>query len=396
MGAIAADAAEPQAAGFVSSEASGATSAQNRRMRRTDRARIANLRLVAHNLVASTLTSPAEAASSMLATQAQDLSSAQWALAVRSPGSTITDVDKAFNEGSIVRSWPFRGTLHVTPAADLGWMLALTRDRILRGATTRHAGLGLDEQVFSRAADVVRGALRGGGRLSRAALLAELDASGIATGHQRGGHIIWYLAHAGLICFGPMEASGQAVVLTDEWIPEARRLSPDEALAELAVRYFTSHGPATLRDLLWWSKILVPEARRAIESAGDRLRQIVIDDTVYYLGADQPDKPVAPGLILLPGFDEYLLGYGDRDAVLPPEHSARVVPGSNGIFLPMVVSNGQVVGTWRRTIRRATVDAAATTFAPLTATSTARYMKAVESYARYLGLNPGEATIVDS
>lgn len=380
----------------MSTETSSPGSAQNRRMRRTDRARLANLRLVSQNLVASTLSSPADAAFSMLATQAQDLSSAQWALAVRSPGSTIADVDRAFNDGSIVRSWPFRGTLHVTPAADLGWMLALTRDRTLRGATTRHTGLGLDDQIFSRAADVVRSSLQGGGRLSRAALLAELDASGIATDHQRGGHIIWYLAHTGLICFGPMETSGQAVVLTDEWVPEPRQLSPDEALTELAVRYFSSHGPATLRDLLWWSKILVPEARGAIEKAGDRLRQIVIDNTVYYLAADQTAEAVAPGLLLLPGFDEYLLGYTDRDAVLPPQHSARIVPGSNGIFLPMVVSSGQVVGTWRRTVRRASVDTAATTFEPMTPTSAARYRKAAQGYARYLGLNLGEATIADS
>ncbi|WP_374945330.1 winged helix DNA-binding domain-containing protein [Agreia sp.] len=365
-------------------------------MRRTDRTRIASLRLASQNLVRSTVASPAEVAQSMLATQAQDLSSAQWALAVRSPGTTLADVDQAFNEGTIVRSWPFRGTLHVTPAADLGWMLALTRDRILRGATTRHAGLGLDDAVFVRAADIVRGALRGGGRLSRAALLAELDASGIATGHQRGGHIIWYLAHTGLICFGPMGASGQDIVLADEWIPDPRRLSPDEALTELAVRYFTSHGPATVKDLLWWSKILVPEARRAIEGAGDRLRQIVVDDTVYYLGARQVDEPAVPALLLLPGFDEYLLGYGDRDAVLPPEHSDRVVPGSNGIFLPMVVSNGQIVATWRRTIRRGSVDVAATAFAPMAATTTARYTKAASAYARYLGLTPGEATVADS
>ncbi|KQR24621.1 hypothetical protein ASF79_05535 [Agreia sp. Leaf335] len=364
-------------------------------MRRTDRARIANLRLVSQHLAASTFSSPAEVAFSMLAMQAQDLSSAQWALAVRSPGSTIADVDHAFTEGSIVRSWPFRGTLHVTPAADLGWMLALTRDRTLRGAKTRHAGLGLDEQTFSRAAGVVRNSLQGGGRLSRAALLAELDAAGVATDHQRGGHIIWYLAHAGLICFGPMGASGQAVVLTDEWVTEPRQLSTDEALAELAVRYFTSHGPATLRDLLWWSKVLVPEARRGIEGAGDRLRRLAVDGTTYYLSADQADEPVAPGLVLLPGFDEYLLGYENRDAVLAREHSARVVPGSNGIFLPMVVSNGQVVGTWRRTIRRASVDIAASTFAPTTSTVTARYVKAARGYARYLGLGQGETTIAD-
>jgi hypothetical protein len=365
-------------------------------MRRTDRTRIANLRLAGQNLIGSTLPGPADAASAMLATQAQDLSSAQWALAVRSPGSGIADVERAFNEGTMVRSWPFRGTLHVTAAADLGWMLSLTRDRIIRSAASRHAALGLDDAVFARAANVARGVLRGGARLSRSALLAELDASGVATDHQRGGHIIWYLAHTGLICFGPMGASGQSVVLTDEWIPHPRRLSPDEAVTELAVRYFTSHGPATLHDLLRWAKILVPQARRGIEGAGDRLRQIVVDDVVYYLGADQTDESPAPTVLLLPGFDEFLLGYSDHDAVLVPEHSARVVPGENGIFLPMVVSNAQIVATWRRTIRGGTVDVVATSFAPMSATTTSRYTRASARYARYLGLRLGHATVEEA
>jgi hypothetical protein len=363
-------------------------------MRRSDRARIAGLRLAAQSLVGSALASPTQVAQSMLATQAQDPSSAQWALAARSPGSSISDVDRAFDDGEIVRSWPFRGTLHVTPAADLGWMLELTRDRILRGATSRHTALGLDQQVFTRAADAARGALRGGVGLSRSAFFAELETAGVATDHQRGSHIIWYLAHTGLICFGPTEDSGQALVLTDEWIPHPRRLSPDEALTELAVRYFTSHGPATLRDLLWWSKILVPEARRGVEGAGDRLRQIVVDDTLYYLGAHEPEVRAAPSVLLLPGFDEYLLGYADRDAVLPREHSQRVVPGANGIFLPMVVSNGQVVATWRRTIRRGSVDVAVTPFEALARTTITRVDRAAEAYARYLGLALGSTTVV--
>ena len=144
-------------------------------MRRTDRTLIANLRLAAQQLAGSTLTAPADVATAMLALQAQDLSSAQWALAVRSPSTTLADVDRAFDTGAIVRSWPFRGTLHVTPAVDLGWMLELTRDRIVRGAATRHAGLGLDESVFARAADVVRGALQYASATAAASLAQDLE-----------------------------------------------------------------------------------------------------------------------------------------------------------------------------------------------------------------------------
>lgn len=341
------------------------------------RRRLESQRLAGQPATRGDALDPVAAASGMLAVQAQDFAAAKWALGVRSPRSTVADIDAAFDSGALVRSWPFRGTLHVVAAEELGWMLALTSARTVRSAATRQRQLGLDEAVFARASDVTRSILRGGVRLTRDELYAELELAGIDTARQRGSNLLWYLSHIGLVCLGPTAGTGQSVVLTSEWIRQPRELSRAEALTELAVRYFETHGPATARDLLWWSNILVPEATSAIEGARDRLAETVIDGSRYFSSATRPLDPDVesgaarrPSTLLLPGFDEYLLGYRDRTAQLAEEHSPAVVPGSNGIFLPMLVSQGKIVGTWQRQTRRSIVDVHVTPFAPLSGSNT--------------------------
>ena len=364
-------------------------------MRRADALRLSGLRLASQRIVGSEFTTPAQAAEWMLASQAQDLGSARWALGVRSPASTISDVDEAFNTGRLVRSWPFRGTLHVTDARDLGWMLELSAARTVRGARGRHAQLGLDQPSFDRAADVASNVLRGGAQLSRAELFAEFDAAGLQTAGGRGGHILWYLSHVGLVCLGPLSATGQAVVLTSEWIGDPRQYSRPESLTQLALRYFSSRGPATLADLLSWSKLLVPEATAGLAGARDRLREIVIEQTSYFVAAELPEQPPAAhsGLVLLPGFDEYLLGYRDRDAVLAEQHREHVVPGGNGIFLPMIVSGGQIVGTWKRGASRRALSIETRPFIGLSKAQQGRLRRAASAYARFVGADPRTVTI---
>jgi hypothetical protein len=255
--------------------------------------------------------------------------------------------------------------------------------------------------VFRRAAEVADASLRGGVRLTRDELFHQLETAGVDTAQQRGGNLLWYLSHIGLVCLGPLSKAAQTVVLSREWIRQPRELSRHESLVELALRYFEGHGPATKNDLLAWSKILVPEATEAIDGARDRLTEIVIDGTSYYMPSARSaeDASAVPHprshLVLLPSFDEYLLGYRDRTAVLATKHSSRVVPGSNGLFLPLVVSNGQVVGTWRRSVRRGSVDTELAPFDPMPPTNMARYGRASAAYARYLGFAAGQTTVAN-
>jgi winged helix DNA-binding protein len=290
--------------------------------------------------------------------QAQDHGGALTSVALRTAGGTREAVEAAFNAGEIVKSWPMRGTLHLAAAEDLPWLLELTGPRVLAGAAARRAQLGLELSTLGLAGQVAVDALAGGYRLSRAELLALWDKAGVATTGQRGYHMIWYLAQTGLVCFGPIENGEPQLVLVEEWIPRPRILGRDEALGELALRYFSSHGPATVKDLTRWANLVATDVRAGLAHALPRLVRIEVDGVQYFMDPQTPDLldaclRRAKAVFLLPGFDEYILGYGDRTAVLPAEFANLIMPGGNGIFRPTVVSAGQVVGTWKHTGRGA-------------------------------------------
>jgi hypothetical protein len=231
--------------------------------------------------------------------------------------------------------------------------------------------------------DLAREALAGNRTLERGELLAVFDAAGQPTSSQRGYHLLLSLALSRVIVFGPVAGKQHSFALLDEWVRHPRRLVGDEALGEFAARYFTSHGPATERDFAWWSSLTLTEARTGIAVAGDRLERREFGGTVHYLA---PGLAAAGDSVLaLPGFDELLLGYRDRSAVLPAEHADRIVPGGNGVFLPTIVANGRVVGTWRRTERAKDILVAAEPFEPLTKRTTLGFERAIAGYGSFTG-----------
>ncbi|GAA1128625.1 winged helix DNA-binding domain-containing protein [Arthrobacter flavus] len=319
----------------------------------------------------------------LVAMQAQDFNQALWAIGLRSPGSTRDDVFSALQRGDIVRSWPMRGTLHFVLPADLRWMLGLTTHRVLTGAAARHRALGLDQTAFESARAVALTVLAGGRKMVRNEFLAALSAAGIDTANQRGYHVIVYLAQTGTLCWGPPVGGQQALVLLDEWVPDEGQPERDEALGRFVLGYFTGHGPATLRDFVWWSKLTVADAKIGLALVRDQLTELTYDATSYWMAADRPgDPPSVSGLALLPAFDEYVIGYQDRTPVLRPEYAQRIVPGGNGVFKPTVVVNGRVTGTWRRSTDRSgglLIDR----FEPLTAWEEKALLTAEQSYQSF-------------
>ncbi len=260
-----------------------------------------------------------------------------------------------------------RGTLHLVAAEDLPWMLDLMAPRALAGAAARRARLGLAPPVLERAGELAVEAMSGGRRLRRDELLGVWDRAGLLTVPQRGSHLLGYLAQTATLCFGPTGDGDQLVVLVEEWIPNPRRLERDEALGELALRYFRSHGPATIKDFTRWTNLVAADARAGVALARDRLARIEVDGVEHLMDPGTPElldecRDQAGGLLLLPGFDELILGYQDRRAVLPAEFAARIVPGANGVFRPTVVHRGQVVGTWKPVGRGAKRTVAAIPF----------------------------------
>ena len=328
---------------------------------------VAQARLVAQRLAGSRAPTPAEAVQWLTAMQAQDYTGALTSVGLRTHRRLRAEVVVALGTGDIVRSWPMRGTLHLTAAQDLSWMLRLLAPRVIKGSVARRTGLGLDESQLERARELSINALSGGRQLRRADLLASWDKAGLDPGGQRGVHVLRYLAMTGTLVFGPTAAGEQLVVLLDEWVPRPRDLERDEALCELAVRYFRSHGPATGADLAGWSGLTAGDTRTAVILARPSLASLNIDGTEHLLDPQTPERLAAAqehaeGVLLLPGFDEFLLGYRNRSAQLDPAYADRIVPSGNGIFRPTIVSAGRVVGTWTRTGRGARQEIAATPF----------------------------------
>jgi hypothetical protein len=355
-------------------------------------------RLRNHQLLAGRARTGKEVVAALGAVQAQDYASGLWAIGCRYPGATRTEVEQAIRDREIVRSWPMRGTLHFVLATDLRWMLALLAPRMINRARPRLRQLDLSEADIERSANVIEAHLHDAAPATRDELFAVLDRNGIASAGQRGIHVLLRLCQEGRLCQGPYRDRQPTFTLLDEWLPAVDRLSDDEAIARLARRYFTGHGPATVADFAWWAGCPLGIARTGVEAVAEELAHVVVGERTYIYSANEPDSAIssaAPGraALLLPGFDEYLLGYRDRSLVLADEHAERVVPGGNGIFQPTVVVGGRIVGTWRRPIVRGTVALSVETFAPVPESANRSIETAAKRYARFVGA-PFEVTIV--
>lgn len=286
------------------------------------------------------------------AVQAQEYLGALWAVGVRVPGISEGEVERAIAGGSILRTWPMRGTIHLVPAEDAKWMLDLLTPRVIARSAARYRELGLDEAAFDRAREVIHEALSGGESMSRPSLMRHLDAEGVPTANQRGYHIVCHLAQRGFICFGPREGKHPSIVLLDEWATKQRVLDRDEALAELAGRYFRSHGPATLHDFAWWSGLTMADARAAVGGIGGKLVREEIGDGTYFSTEPPPSRKStsieSPSVHLLPPFDEYTVAYRNRGAVLDPAHAKAT---ENGLTNTIVL-DGRVIGAWKRKLEK--------------------------------------------
>ena len=361
-------------------------------MTRASRTDITRRRLESQALTGALGADPALVVDRLFALQAQDLRWAKWAVAVRAPGSSSADVDALIDSGRIVRSWPMRGTLHLIPAPDLGWMLELTTPRLWAGSATRRRELGLDETTIESARAVALTVLSGGRELSRAAFLDALAQHGIDAAGQRGYHLIWHLAQSGTLCWGRQRDAQQMLVLLDDWVPRPRRLERDEALGEFLVRYLIGHGPAPLSDFAWWSQLTMTDAKTALAVAGPQLTSFDVDGVQHLLPTVSDAAPLpraVPGrgrdaILALPGFDEHLLGYRDRSFAIEPENLTRVVPGKNGIFLPLLVRGGRVIGTWRREWQPKLITVEPRPFLPLSPTAARSADRSLHEYAVFL------------
>jgi hypothetical protein len=361
-------------------------------------------RLANQFIINSPAKTPYEVVSGLGAVQAQDYLGALWAVGVRtiaSPQKLSNDpsdneakkrektkrknslkesvVEQALSERKILRTWPMRGTLHFVASEDARWMLDLMAQRILSRSAGTYRKEGLTETEFNKCQDLIIKSLEGGRALTRDEFYKTLNDEGIATSDQRGLHIIGYLAMNKIICFGARVGKQQTFVLLDEWVPAPRVLTKEESLAEIALRYFTSHGPATLNDFVWWTGLLVTDAKRAIESVKNNLSQKIIEGQVYWMKQGLPDNAsYTKSTFLLPPYDEFLISYSDRSAAVDKKYSNEIMT-KNGIFNPIIVKEGKVLGIWRRTLGGNEVTIELLPFGPLSKGA----LKEIEGFAEF-------------
>lgn len=377
---------------------------------------IARLRLRHQHLHDSQLAQPADIVSSLGAVQAQDYLGALWAIGLRTPGSTEAIVEQALASGAIIRTWPLRGTLHFVSAADARWMIALAPARVSTAAAYQRKRLELDAPALARARKAAIKALRDGAQLTRDDFYRALDDAGVVTAGGRGLQIVWELAQQAVICFGPRRGKQHTFALFDDWVPAAPARGRDEALAELAVRYFSSRGPATMADFTWWSGLAPSDARAAVDMAAPQLVSETIDGRVHWLGASavgatttrgetSAGTNAAPGARrglermrstttvahVLPAYDEYTVAYKDRGAALDPSLMQRA---KYGIFGPTLIIDGRIVGAWKRTFAKGVARLEVTPFATLKPAEARAARRALERHAAFLGL-PADIAIAD-
>ncbi len=353
-------------------------------------AEIARLRLQALGLAGRVPVAPdAEGVvAHHLAMQAQDFPASRWAVGSRIPGSRDGDVLAAYDSGSIVRSWPMRGTVHVVAAQDLPWMLEHIGPRALIGVKRRWEQLGIDEAFLERARDVAVELLRGGGRATRPELTEAWREAGLEMTGQRTYHAVWYLSQTGTLVHGPTRDGEPEVVLLHEWIPDPPMMDRPAALRELGVRYLRGRGPATVDDLVHCKT----DARTALEADGETIVEVRGPAGPYRILSEQVDT-LDPGagaaddqVLALAAFDEHLLGYRVRDCVLDPEHATLVDPGRNGVFRWTVVARSRVVGTWRRKRLTHHVRTDVTPFTTLPARVRKAIPRAIGRWGRFAGV----------
>lgn len=347
---------------------------------------ISALRLHNQQILSTNFKTTKELVSWIGAMQAQDYNQAKWAIGVRLPHLTEAQIESEFNSGEIIRTHLMRPTWHFVSANDIYWLLELTAKQIKSAMKSRNRDLGLTEAVFKKSQEILLKALEGNHSKTREELSTLLIQAGISTDKNRLSHILMEAEIDRIVCSGGIREKKQTYALLAERVPEKKTFSKEEALALLAKKYFTSHGPATLPDFIWWSGLPVADARKALEMNKSSLISEMIGADTYWF-SDSINLPTSPpnSVFLLPAFDEYLISYKNRSAAITADHHTKAI-SNNGIFWPVIVVNGQISGLWKKTIKKDTALIELDHFRTHNKKEVQLINKASESFGHYSGM----------
>lgn len=343
---------------------------------------LTRLRLGPQRLAGNPLRSASEVVRWLGAVQAQDYSGAKWAIGLRTKGATEEEVERALTDGRILRTHLMRPTWHFVDSEDIRWMLELTSPRVKVRNSYMHRKSGLDEETFTRSNEAIEKALKGGRALTRVELKRAISEAGISASGTKLTYLMMRAELDALVCSGPRRNRQFTYALLDERGRGRGTMERDDALKELARRYFTSHGPATIKDFVQWSGLTVKDARSGLEAASNSLTKEEIGGEAFWSPLRREPAEVG-GAILLPTYDELFVGYSSFDSL------RRGGEGATWDFIhssPLLLE-GSVAGTWRRILTKREVLVEVAPRTSLSGDEAEKVEKAVQRYGRFLDLS---------
>ncbi len=350
-----------------------------------DRA-IARWRLHSLHLAGQSYSSAPEVVRGLLGVQAENHPQASWAVADRTTGMSEDDFARCFDAGEILRTHVLRTTWHFVTPDDIRWLLDLSAPRLLRIIQSHQNELGVDDAAMDRALGVITQVLAEGVHLTRKQLGERLAEAGLPLSGRALGLVVMQAELSGLICSGVRQGRDHTYALLEERAPGARRLDEEEALAEIALRYFTSHGPATELDLAYWATLSRTEVRTGLSAVADRLERFEHDGRIYWFGQEPPaSDALEPRGHLLQLLDEYYRGYQDSRYVLDAD---GLLTKGREPQIGMALVDGQMVAGMRRTVAKRSVRFDLHPLRRLRPEEITMLEEAAQRYGRFLGLPP--------
>jgi Winged helix DNA-binding domain len=333
------------------------------------------------------------------AVQAQDYGPAKWSLGQRTVGASDSLVDEAFSAGTILRTHVLRPTWHFVLPEDLLWLLELTAARVHALNRYYYRQQGLDGALQKRCSSLIAAALKGENYLTKAEIKLLLEGAGIESAGLRLGYIMIHAELERLFCSGPLRGKQQTYALVEERVADvATHRTRDESLAELTWRYFSSHGPATVKDFRWWSSLTTSDISRGLYFVGDRLMSEVFDGETYWFEdrehetgrniATPPQVQKSSSTVhLVQAYDEYVVGYTRSKFLLDLSGAARSRSPTRAIFNHIILLDSQVAGHWKRAIKKGVVRIEAVLDAPFNEAQGQALLVSAEQHAAFLGLS---------
>ena len=317
---------------------------------------IAHIRLHNQRLLGEKFQTPHEAVSFLGAVQSQDYPAAKWSLGQRLKNATDETIDQAFNKGEILRTHVMRPTWHFVPPSDIHWMLELTSPRIKQFMAHYNRKLELDDGLFKKTTAMIVKLLKEKSYATRQEIKAELTKIGITTDVQRLAHIVSWAELDAIVCSGPRIGKQFTYALLADRAPKTKNKTRDEALAELAKRYFTSHGPAQVKDFSWWSGLTVKDAEEGLNMIKSKLHNEILDDKTYWFSKENKiNNQKTPKAFLLSIYDEYTIAYKDRSALGDGRYFEQLISMGNALTAVIII-DGEIAGTWKRIIKKNSIE----------------------------------------